>query len=74
MFERSLPSLSVFHTYGFKNFGLEVGHRCLSNFSSLRKTPHGPTNYSMLLVNRCLFRILHITEFIYGFIFIQCDS
>ena len=37
MFQRSLPSLSVFYTYGFKNFGLEVGRRCLSNLSLLCK-------------------------------------
>ena len=35
MFQRSLPSFSVFLTYGFKNLGQEVGHCCLSNFSSL---------------------------------------
>ena len=72
MFQRSLPSLSVFHTYGFKNFGLQVGHSCLSNFSSLWKHPHSSTNYSMFLGNRCLFRILRITECINAFIFIQC--
>ena len=35
MFQRSLPSFSVFLTYVSKNSGQEVGHRCLSNFSSL---------------------------------------
>ena len=35
MFKRSLPSFNVFLTYGFENLGQEIGHRCLSNFSSL---------------------------------------
>ena len=60
MFQRSLPSFSVFQTYGFKNLGQEVGHHCpLSNFASLCKPPHGPTNYSVV-GHRCLFRILHV--------------
>ena len=30
MFQRSLPSFSVFLTYGFENLGQEVGHPCFA--------------------------------------------
>ena len=58
MFQGFLPSFSVFLTYGFQNSGQEVGHRCLPT-SRRFVNPHGPTNYSLLLGYRCLFRIPH---------------